>query len=346
MSTNNEKYLITGATGFIGSHLAKDLAEKGARIKCLVRRSSSEASIKFLSGLGAELVYGDLTDEESLDEAVKGVGTIFHLGGGGRMDMPEEVCFRINVDGTRNLLEACLRQGGVERFIHVSTCGVMGDIQNPPADETYPYQPENMAYARAKTEAEKTALSYRDRLSVRVVRFPLAYGSPLIEGDLSQIEGVTPMSMIFSAVKKGQWMYFGDGMTLIHCIHVDDIVRGVELAAEKGKTGEVYILADEKPVPMKTLVEFSAKALNVPAPKRHIPLPIAMTMALLMESVSKLTRRKPMLTREVVRGFTATRAFNTSKAQRELGFNPTVRLEAGIQETVKCYQAREYIQEK
>ncbi len=343
MSTNNEKYLITGATGFIGSHLAKDLTERGVRIKCLVRPSSPKAAIQFLSGLGAELVYGDLTDEKSLGEAVRGVDTVFHLGGGGRVDMPEDVCFRMNVDGTRNLLEACLRQGGVKRFIHISTCGVMGDIQDPPADETYPYNPENMAYARAKTEAEKTALSYRDRLSVRVVRFPLAYGSPLIDGDLSQIEGVTPMSMIFSAVQKGRWMYFGDGMTLIHCIHVDDIVRGVEFAAEKGKTGEVYILADEKAVPMKTLVEISARALNVPTPRRHIPLPVAMTMALLMEATARLTRRKPMLTREVVRGFAATRAFDTSKARRELGFQPKVGLEDGIKATVKEYAAKRYL---
>ena len=343
MSTTDKKYLLTGATGFIGAHLVKDLVEKGARIKCLVRRSSPEAAIKFLSGLGAELVYGDLTDRESLGEAVRGVDTVFHLGGGGRVDMPEDVCFRMNVDGTRNLLEACLRQDGVERFIHVSTCGVMGNIQNPPADENYPYQPENMAYSRAKTEAEKVALSYIDRLPVIVIRFPLAYGAPLIDGDLAQIEGVTPMSMIFSAVKKGQWFYFGDGMTLIHCIHVDDIVRGLELAADKGRTGEVYILADEKAVPTKTLVEISARALNVPAPRRHIPLPVAMMMAMLLELDAKVTRSKPMLTREVVQGFAATRAFNTSKARRELGFSPTVSLEVGIRETVKCYQVKGYI---
>ena len=344
MSTNNGKYLITGATGFIGSHLAKDLVEKGTKIKCFVRRSSPEAAIQFLRGLGAELVHGDLTDKDSLEEAVKGVVAVFHLGGGGRIDTPGDVCYKINVDGTRNLLEACLRQGGgVERFIHVSTCGVMGNIQNPPADESYPYRPENMAYSRAKTEAEKVALSYKDRLPVRVVRFPLAYGSPLIDGDLSHIEGVTPMSMIFSAVKKGQWMYFGDGMTLIHCIHVSDIVRGLELAAEKGQAGEVHGLADEKAVPMKTLVEISARALNVPAPRRHIPLPAAMTMALLMEAAARLTRRKPMLTREVVRGFTATRAFDTSKAGRELGFQPKVGLEEGIRATVKEYAAKGYL---
>lgn len=338
------KYLLTGATGFIGSHLAKDLVEKGARIKCLVRRSSPGTAIQFLRGLGAELAYGDLTDEKSLGDAVTGVDAILHLGGGGRADTPEDICHKINVDGTRNLLEACLQQSNIERFVHISTCGVMGNIQNPPADETYPYQPENMAYSRAKTEAEKVALSYKDRLPVTVIRFPLAYGAPLIDGDLSQIEGVTPMSMIFSAVQKGQWVYFGDGMTLVHCIHVSDIVRGMELAAENGKTGEIYILADEKAVPMKTLVEISARALKVPAPRRHIPLPAAMAMALLMETAAKLTRRKPMITREVVQGFAATRAFDISKARRELGFDPAVCLEAGIQETVKCYREKGYIQ--
>ena len=343
MSMNSKIHLITGATGFIGSHLAKDLSMKGASIRCLIRHSSPKAAIRFLGELGAELVYGDLTDEKSLGEAVEGADTVFHLGGGGRMDTPEDTCFRINVDGTRNLLNACLQQGNVDRVIHVSTCGVMGDIKNPPADESYPYQPENMAYSRAKTEAEKVALSYKDRLPVTVIRFPLAYGTPLIDGDLSQIEGVTPMSMIFSAVQKGQWVYFGDGMTRIHCIHVDDIVHGLELAAEKGKTGQVYILADEKAVPLNTLIEISARALNVPAPRRHIPLLAAMTMALLMESIARLTRRKPMLTREVVRGFTATRAFDTSKARCELGFQPRINLGDGIRATIQAYTSKGYL---
>jgi nucleoside-diphosphate-sugar epimerase len=343
MSTNNKKYLITGATGFIGSHLAKDLAEKGMRLKCLVRHSSTKAAVQFLSGLGAELITGDLTNRESLGAAVKDVDTVLHLGGGGRIDMPEDVCFRINVNGTRNLLEACLRHGNIKSFIHVSTCGVMGNIKNPPADETYPYQPENMAYSRAKTEAEKVALTFKDRLPVTVIRFPMVYGIPLIDGDLSQIEGVTPMSMIFSAVKKGQWIYFGDGMALIHGIHVDDNVHGIELAAEKGKVGEVYILADEKAVPMKTLIEISARALNVPTPRRHIPLPMAIALALLMESAAKLTRRKPMLTRELVRGFATTRAFDTSKARRELGFHPEIGLDDGIRSTIEGYTSKGYL---
>ncbi|MCK4514776.1 MAG: SDR family NAD(P)-dependent oxidoreductase, partial [Spirochaetaceae bacterium] len=135
----SDKILITGATGFIGSHLAKDLVEKGARIKCLVRRSRPEAAVRFLGELGAELVTGDLTDGETLGQAVEDVDAVFHLGGGGRMDTPEDICHKINVEGTCNLLETCLQHGDVERFVHISTCGVMGNIQNPPADETYPY---------------------------------------------------------------------------------------------------------------------------------------------------------------------------------------------------------------
>lgn len=91
---NSETILITGATGFIDSHLAKDLAAKGMKIKCLVRRSSPEPARQFLNNLGAELVYGDLTDRESLGEAVKGVDTVFHLGGGGRIDNRKMFAFR------------------------------------------------------------------------------------------------------------------------------------------------------------------------------------------------------------------------------------------------------------
>ncbi len=89
--------LITGASGFIGSHLAKDLIEKGRKIRCLVRKTCSKASIDFLTDLGAELVYGDLTHRESLDIALAGVDTVFHLGGGGRVGMPDELCYEINV---------------------------------------------------------------------------------------------------------------------------------------------------------------------------------------------------------------------------------------------------------
>lgn len=339
----SDTVLITGATGFIGAHLAKALAGTGKQIRCLVRRSSPEAAIAYLCSLGAELVYGDLTDAESLRIPVEGVETVFHLGGGGRLAMPEDVCYQINVGGTRNLLEACRAQGAVRTFVHVSTCGVMGNIKNPPADETYPYHPDPMAYARAKTEAEKVALSYRDTMPVVVIRFPGVYGPPLIDGELDRVEGVTPMSMIFSAVKQGQWMYVGDGQALTHWVHVDDVTCGIELAAERGQAGEVYILADEKAVTMEALVGLVAKALDVDPPQRHLPVPVAYLLASFFETSARLLGGTPRLTRELVRGLLANRAFDIAKARRELGYAPAISLAGGIARTVRWYETKGYV---
>ncbi|MBI3360043.1 MAG: SDR family NAD(P)-dependent oxidoreductase [Chloroflexi bacterium] len=335
--------LVTGATGFIGSHMAKSLAERGKRVRCLVRRSSPHAAVTFLSSLGAELVYGDLTDPESLRKAVESVNGVFHLGGGGRVDTSEDLCYRINADGTRNILEACLRQGGVRKLVHVSTCGVMGDIKNPPADETRPYNPENMAYARTKAQAEKVALSYKDKLPVVVIRFPGVYGKPLIAGGVDRVEGVTPMSMIFSAVKKRQWAYIGDGQSLTHWVHVEDVVQGLELAAKKGKAGEVYILADEQPVTMEAMIKTVAKHLKVEPPTRHIPIPVAFALALAFEAWARIFGGTPRLSRVLVRGFLANRAFDISKARRELGYQPKFGLEEGMRETVRWYEAEGYL---
>ena len=132
--------LITGATGFIGSHLATRLIQEGRRTRCLVRGSSPTFATEYLRGLGAELVGGDLSDPPSLDAAVAGVSTVFHLAGGGTVDMVSDDDFRqLNVDLTRNVLEAAANSGAIKRFVHMSTCGVMGDIRNPPADDTAPY---------------------------------------------------------------------------------------------------------------------------------------------------------------------------------------------------------------
>jgi len=202
----------------------------------------------------------------------------------------------------------------------------------------YPYNPEDMAYSRAKTEAEKVALSYRDRVPVVVVRFPGVYGIPLITGELDRIGGVTPISMIFSSIKRGAWVYIGDGQTLTHWIHVDDVVRGLELAAEKGKAGQVYIIADEQAVTMEETVEIVAKLLNVESPRRHIPVPAAYVLALLFELRAKLLGGTPRISRELVRGFGANRAFDISKARRELGYEPEISLEKGMEQTVRWYE--------
>ena len=339
----SQSILITGATGFIGSHLAKDLVEKGIKLRCLVRRSSPDEAQEFLKGIGAEIIYGDLTDKESLKTAVDGVDVVFHLGGGGRVGMTKEFLYKINAEGTRNILDVCIQNGNVKKFIHTSTCAVMGNIKNGPADETFPPNPVNIGYSQAKTEAEKIALSYKDRISLVVVRFPGDYGIPLIMGDANYIGGVTPALMIFSSIKTGKWRYIGDGKNLTHLFYVDDCVRGIQLALNKGKPGEIYIIGDNQSVIMDEMVGIAAKAINAEEPKGHIPVFVAKFFALLFELKAKISGGTPSMSREMVIGFTSNMDIDTSKARRELGYVPQVSLEKGMKETADWFEDNGYL---
>ncbi|MFA6097633.1 MAG: NAD-dependent epimerase/dehydratase family protein [Candidatus Paceibacterota bacterium] len=340
---SQNRILITGATGFIGSHLVKDLAEKGFKIRCLVKYSSSKDALDFLNNLETELFYGDLNDKESLENAVKGIDYVFHLGGGGRVGMSKEIQCRINIEGTKNILEACVSNGNIKKFIHVSTCAVMGDIKNGPADETYPLNPANMAYSYAKTEAEKVALSYKDRIHLVVVRFPGVYGIPLIKGEPDRIGGVTPILMIFSAVKHGKWRYVGEGKNFIHLFYIDDAVRGLELSHEKGRAGEIYIIGDKQSIRMVEMVRTAANVLHVEEPNGHVPVSIARIFALVSELGAKLFGGIPVMSREMVTGFISNLYIDTSKARKELGYESKVSLEAGMKQTVEWYKANGYL---
>ncbi len=338
------KILITGATGFIGNHLARSLTEKGENIRCLVRKSSRKEAIDYLNSLGVELSYGDLLDKHSLETALEDIDTVFHLGGGGRISMSKETQDKINIEGTKNILDACLKQKKIKRFIHISTCAVMGDIKgNTPGDETYPPNPSNLAYSKAKTEAEKIALSYKDKIPLVVVRFPGVYGIPLRKGDADDIGGVTPVLMIFSAIKNSQWRYIGDGKNYVHLFHVDDAVNGLELAAKKGVLGEIYIIGDRKSIRMDEMVEIGARLLNVENPKGHIPVSVAKFFATFFELKAKIFGGTPQMSREMITGFIGNLYIDTSKARRKLGYEPKVSLEEGMKSTIKWFEKNEYL---
>ena len=337
--------LITGATGFIGSHLAKKLVEKGEKVRCLVRTSSPKIAVDYLNKLDVEIVCGDLTDKDTLKKAVEEIKVVYHVGGGGRVGMSKAICNKINVDGTKNILEACIENGNVKRFVHLSSCAVMGDVSGAAvADETDPYNPNDINYSRAKTESEKLALSYSDKIDLVVVRFPGVYGIPLIKGDAAYIQGVTPALMIFSAVKKGEWMYVGNGKNQVHMFYVDDAVKGLILVADKGKSGGIYIIGDNTSVKMTELVEIVADILKVPVPKRHIPVFVARFFAALFELKATVFGGTPKMSREMVTGFISNMSFSIEKAKHELGYEPKVSLEERMRRTVKWYEENEYLQ--
>lgn len=337
----NGQVLVTGATGFIGSHLATDLVRRGHAVRCLVRNTSPPAALAYLRKVGADLLYGDLTDQASLQAAVDGVSTVYHLGGGGTFGMRDDTCFRINVQGTRSLLDACASGGALAKFVHVSTCGVMGNITHPPANESYPGRPEGYTYAKAKAEAEKVALAARDRVPVVVIRFPMVYGPPLFaERRATRLGGVTPLLPILSLIRRGRWTYIGDGQALTHWTYIDDVVQGLVLAAGRGRPGEVYILAGRQWCTMQEFAETLAAILGVPKPRRHISPTLARLVAAGAELPARVIGRT---LRGLVDSVLANRAFDISKARRELGYEPQVDLDEGVRRTVRWYEQQGYL---
>jgi len=326
------RVLVTGAAGFIGGHLANALVKKGYEVRCLVRKTSN---VDYLKKLGVELFYGDIRGPDSLEKALSNVDVVYHLAGIlGRWGVSDKAYWDVHVKGTQNLLDACVRQN-VKRFIHCSSAGVVGPVSNPPADESYPYSPSNI-YEKTKAEAEKLVLQYHSDkgLPVTVLRPEFVYGP----GDMH----VLPL---FRAIRKRRFPIIGKGESLLHPTYVGDVIQAFLLCLDNDKAiGEIYFIAGEAPITVKELVAIIAEELNVPTPRVCIPQWLSYAGAGFMEMITRLLRLKePLLTCSQVKFFTQHRAFDTSKAKRDVGYQP-VQLRQGLRQTIHWYQQNGYLQ--
>ena len=327
------KVFVTGGTGFTGRYLVTRLLKEGNEVCVLVRRFSNTEKLK---KLGVNLVLGDVRDKKLVNNVVKDMDTVYHLAavwreGGG---IPKSVFWDVNVTGTKNLLEASL-QANIERFIQCSTCGVLGHIANPPADETFPYNPGDI-YQRTKCEGEKLALEHfhKKGLAGVVVRPTGIYGP----GDLRFLK-------LFKSIYDGKFIMVGKGDVLYHLVYIDDLVEGIMLCGKKKNAiGQIYIIGGEEYVSLNELVSLIARNLDVPVPPKNFPffLPV-WTAALACEIVCKPFGINPPIFRRRVDIFRKNRAFDISKARKELGYKPKVSLEEGIKKMAKWYKKEGYI---
>jgi nucleoside-diphosphate-sugar epimerase len=327
------KIFVTGGTGFTGGYLVSRLVKEGHDVSVLVRRSSNTEKLK---KLGVNLVLGDIRDKNLVDKAVIDMDIVYHLAavwreGGG---IPNEIFWNVNVNGTKNLLEASL-QANIERFIHCSTCGVLGHISNPPADETFPYNPGDI-YQRTKCEGEKIALEYfhKKGLSGVVVR-PLGIYGP---GDLRFLK-------LFKSINDRKFIMVGKGDVLYHLTYIEDMVEGIMLCGQKENAiGQTYLIGGDKYVSLNELVSLIARSLDVPVPKKHFPFfwPV-WTAALACEIACKPFGINPPIFRRRVDIFRKNRAFDISKAKKELGFRPKTDLKEGIKKTAEWYREEGYL---
>jgi len=314
---------VSGGTGFVGGRLVEALLEKNFEVACLARETSDT---KHLEGLGVELVVGDLLRPSSFRDSLGGCDLAVHAAGVlGGWGIPERVFFETHVEGTRKLAEAAA-ESKVKRFIHVSSAGVSGPTGRKPASEESPIAPSNV-YERSKAEAEEVLSAFREKMGVTILRPEFVYGPR-----------DTHVLGLFKAVKAGYFPLIGGGGSLVHPTFIEDVAAALAgVLASPDSVGQTYLVAGEKPVTVKEFCGLIARELGVAPPRLSIPKPAASALAALLEPLGRALGFEPPLTRARVKFFTLDRAFDSSKARRELGYNPAL-LAEGVKETVGWYQ--------
>jgi dihydroflavonol-4-reductase len=324
---------LTGATGFLGSHVARVLAAQGAELRLLVRPTSN---LKNLEGLRAETATGDLRDPASLEKAMSGCDTVFHVAADYRLWVrdPQEM-YRSNVEGTRAILGAA-RKNGVQRVVYTSSVATMGFTRNGnPADEDSPVTLTDMIghYKRSKFMAEQIALEAgRSGMHVVVVN-PT---TPVGEQDIKP----TPTGRIILDFLKRKFPAYVD--TGLNLVDVTECARGHVAALEKGKSGERYILGGEN-LTLKQILDKLAAITGLSSPTVKLPYFFAFAAAAVDETITgRILHREPRATIDAVRMGRKKMFASSAKAERELGWK-LVPAENALRRAVEWFRANGYV---
>jgi dihydroflavonol-4-reductase len=324
--------LVTGASGFIGANLVRTLLAEGTRVRALVRRTSN---LQALTGCSVDVVPGDILEPDSLTPAIAGCRVVFHVAADYRLWAPDPaVLYRNNVDGTRNVLEACVR-AGVERVVYTSSVGTLGiPADGRPGTETTPVSLGDMIgpYKRSKFLAERVAQEYAGRgLSVVIVN----PSNPIGPWEVKP----TPTGQMIVDFLKGRM--FGTLDTGLNLVHVADVARGHVLAAQKGRAGGKYILGNQN-CSLAELFGLLAKITGLPAPRFRVPYRLIWLVALACEGYARVTRRPPRVPLTGVRMARKHMYFSAEKAVRELGL-PQTPVDRALAEAVEWFVANGYV---
>ncbi len=324
--------LVTGATGFLGSALTRELLKQKQEVRILAR-DVDKARTQF--GEAVTIIPGEITDATQVQQAVDGVSIVYHLVG--RLyhpSVPTELYRMTHVEGTRILLAACQEQPQLQSIVHCSTTGVHGVTGPTPAAEDAPYAPTN-PYEATKLESELLALqAHREQgLPVSVVRPGLVYGP----GDIHLLG-------FFASIKKGLFRVIDGGSALLHPIYIDDMTQAFLLCAEQPQAiGRSYNIAGSSPVTIHQLATAIAHTLGKELPGGSIPLWLANLASDIFAVIPDFAGERAPLTRSRVQFLTHSRVYNTSRAQIELGFQPQVDLDIGMQHTAQWYTKHGYL---
>lgn len=333
----DEMVLVTGGTGFIGSHLVEKLLEEGREVKVLALKNPWEPieveNRNIVEQKGARIVFGDLRNKEGLREAVRGVDSVFHLGAISRpMRIPPRLYYEINRDGTKNILEIA-RKEGVKKFVYVSTVSVLGGSPDGHPLREEDYQPEVSHYALSKKEGENIVLRYfwQYRFPAVVVRPCLIYGPRCLV-----------RRIMFKYVKRGLFPLFNNGRARMEFCYVKNLVEAILLAEKNDHVlGEIFNITDGQSYEIGQILKTIAEEIGTHPPFIQIPVWMGKSFGYGMEVVSKIRGVYPPFSSTAVDWMSKSQSvYACTKAKELLGYQPTVSLREGIRETVAWYKER------
>nr|VFJ69109.1 MAG: dihydroflavonol-4-reductase [Candidatus Kentron sp. DK] len=311
--------LITGATGFVGSAVARHLLDAGHSVRAMVRPQSNREN---LAGLAVEIAPGDLTRPETLRAAMEGCDTLFHVAADYRLWAPDSgALYRVNVNGTGYLMEAAL-EAGVSRIVYTSSVATLGIHRDgTPADEETPSGLEHMIghYKRSKYLAEQLV-----RRMIRARRLPAVIVNPSTPIGPGDVKPTPTGRMVLDAARGRMPAYVDTGLNVAH---VDDVAAGHLLALERGRIGERYILGGED-MTLREILAVIGEITGRPAPRIRLPHNLVLPIAYLGQILARLTGAEPRATVDGVRMSKKHMYFRSDKARRELGYAPRPAREA------------------
>ncbi len=319
------KVLVTGGTGFIGSHLVEALLRRGDQVRCLVRNRND---LKWLKNLPIEPVQGNCNDPTSLSEAVTGVDQIFHLAGLTRA-LDEQTYMDVNAVGTENLIHACLEKNPqLKKFIYLSSQAAAGPCQNDgkkrEEDQCEPVSP----YGKSKRRGEEFCLEHIDQIPLVILRPSAVYGPR--DRDVY---------FFFKVLKKGIKPVFSREEQHISLCYVEDVVQALLLSSDsKEAIGEIFFISDGQDYRLDQIGDLFEKAMGIHAHRIQIPEWMISGIASLAERVAKFTKKPPLINTGKVEEMVQTNWLcDISKAERILGYQPHFSLAEGIKITYEWY---------
>ena len=329
--SRKEKALVTGAGGFIGSHLAESLVEKGYEVVCLLKPGESK---KWIKSLPVKIIYGDLIDKQSLNPAVQGITYIYHLAANMGGKDKRSYIYKVNYEGTKNLVESCIESNvELKRFLFASSVAAMGSNGRPGVFNEEKIPDPSSYYGKMKLLAENYLKKMKNFIPYSTVRFPLVYGPRNFDG----------MYPVFKLANSGFRLMIGKSDTNV--AYVKDIVRGMILVAETPVAkGRLYLLGEDKIYSTHEIINHIARAVGKKTIKIPIPYFLLYFLAFVVEIFYDLVGKYPLMPRKSLSAYLNSHwRFSMKKARDELNFMSEYALPRGLSETAEWYKKNGYL---